>query len=297
MVERIVCVGGINLDRKLRPLASLIRGSSNPCTALESPGGVARNVAENLARLGVPVSLVGAVGDDLAGRALLEAATASGIDVSPVLRLRGQTTDSYTALLQADGELAYGLAAMPLVERVNSWALAASRTLRADAACVVLDGNLPPDAVASLIAEGSRLLAYVSVSEPKMARLPQALHGLNLLLLNRAELLALDPGPDRALQQLHARGCQRVLVSLGAEGLLVSEPAGLGRQTLAAPPVSEVLDVTGAGDALAAGVCAWLCRRPDDLLGAARLGQHLAALTVQCEQSVSPQLSLQLLPP
>ena len=76
-----------------------------------------------------------------------------------------------------------------------------------------------------------------------------------------------------------------MLVSLGAEGLLVSEPAGLGRQTPAAPPVSEVLDVTGAGDALAAGVCAWLCQRPDDLLGAARLGQHLAALTVQCEQA------------
>lgn len=294
MVERIVCVGGINLDRKLRPLAKLIAGSSNPCLALESPGGVARNVAENLARLGLPVSLIGAVGDDLSGQALLAQARQSGIDVSAVLSLRGQPTDSYTALLRADGELGYGLAAMPLVERVNAWSLAASRALRAEAGCVILDGNLPPDAVASLLEERHARTVYVSVSEAKMARLPQDLTGLHLIILNRAELATLDTDPDRALQQLHARGCARVIVTLAAEGLWLSGPAG--RQTLPAPPVHEVVDVTGAGDALAAGVCALLCRAGAALDDAARFGLKLAALTVQTDRSVSPLLSSQLLP-
>lgn len=62
----VVCIGGLNIDRKLRLLAEALPASSNPCEAHETPGGVVRNVAENLARLGLPVALVAAVGDDAA---------------------------------------------------------------------------------------------------------------------------------------------------------------------------------------------------------------------------------------
>ena len=44
----IVCIGGLNIDRKRRLLAHSLAGSSNPCEAHETPGGVVRNVAENL---------------------------------------------------------------------------------------------------------------------------------------------------------------------------------------------------------------------------------------------------------
>ena len=56
----VVCIGGLNIDRKLRLLAEALPASSNPCEAHETPGGVVRNVAENLARLGLPVALVAA---------------------------------------------------------------------------------------------------------------------------------------------------------------------------------------------------------------------------------------------
>lgn len=84
----IVCVGGLNIDRKLRLFAQALPGSSNPCEAHETPGGVVRNVAENLARLGLPVALVGAVGDDAGGRLLLEQAAQLGIDTDAVIRQR-----------------------------------------------------------------------------------------------------------------------------------------------------------------------------------------------------------------
>jgi len=292
----IVCIGGFNIDRKLRLLASALPGSSNPCEAHETPGGVVRNVAENLARLGLPVALVAAVGDDAGGRLLLEQAAAVGIDTQAVIRLRRQASDSYTAVLAPDGSLALGLAAMPLVERLNPWALEASKALRAGAALVVADGNLPTDAWPLLFAEARASgipLVCVAVSEAKMERLPHQLGGLHLLILNGGELACVAPEPDAAFAALHARGVARVLVSRGAAGLLLSEPGRAPRHWPA--PEVPVTDVTGAGDALSAGVCAALLRDPADFDAAARLGLDLAALTLQTEDSVHPDLTADFL--
>lgn len=288
----IVCIGGLNIDRKLKLLSNALPGSSNPCESHETPGGVVRNVAENLARLGLPVALVAAVGDDAGGRMLLEQAASVGMDTRAVIRLRRHASDSYTAVLAPDGSLALGLAAMPLVESLNPWALEASRALRAGAALVVADGNLPTDAWPLLLAEARASgipLVGVAVSEAKMERLPERLDGLHLLVMNLGELATIAPEPHEAFERLHARGVDGVLVSKGAEGLLLSTPGHAPRHWPA--PEVAVVDVTGAGDALSAGVCASLLRAPGDFDAAARLGLALAALTLQTTDSVHPELT------
>ena len=288
----VVCIGGLNIDRKLRLLAEALPASSNPCEAHETPGGVVRNVAENLARLGLPVALVAAVGDDAGGRLLLAQAAEVGIDTRAVIQRRRHASDSYTAVLAPDGSLALGLAAMPLVDGLGPPALAASRALRAGAALVVADGNLPAAAWPLLLAEardGGVPLVGVAVSEAKMARLPESLAGLHLLMLNAGELGTVAAEPAAAFAALHARGVARVLVSRGAQGLLLSE-AGWAPRHWPAPAV-DIVDVTGAGDALAAGVCAALLRDGGDFEAAARLGLDLAALTLQTEASVHPELT------
>ncbi|MFG6412502.1 carbohydrate kinase family protein [Roseateles sp. DC23W] len=288
----IVCIGGLNIDRKLKLLSSALPGSSNPCQAHETPGGVVRNVAENLARLGLPVALVAAVGDDAGGRLLLEQAAQVGMDTTAVISRPRHVSDSYTAVLDPDGGLALGLAAMPLVEGLTPPALQESRDLRARAALVVADGNLPTDAWPLLLAEargGGAPLVGVAVSEAKMARLPDDLRGLHLLILNAGELSTVADEPDAALARLHARGVGCLLVSHGEDGLLLSEP-GREPRHWAAQPV-DVVDVTGAGDALSAGVCAALLRDPHDFDAAARLGLRLAALTLQTAASVHPDLT------
>ena len=80
-----------------------------------------------------------------------------------------------------------------------------------------------------------------------------------------------------------------MLVSKGADGLLLSTPGRAPRHWPA--PQVHVVDVTGAGDALSAGVSASLLRAPDDFDAAARLGLDLAALTLQTEDSVHPELN------
>ncbi|HEY4080150.1 MAG TPA: carbohydrate kinase family protein [Burkholderiaceae bacterium] len=278
MSREILCIGATNLDRKLRLLGTLHPASSNPAQQTESLGGVARNVAENLLRMKLPVRLRTAVGEDDAGRRVLAQIPSAGS-----LRVRDAATDSYTAVLDGQGELVMGLAAMPLVESL----LPAAMPTRL-APLTLIDLNLPAQTVAHLIAlareqEGVRLLA-VAVSEPKMTRLPQDLRGLHGLLLNRGELQQLHAGESaEALLALHARGVQCLALTLGAQGVLCSE-AGTTPVALSAPAV-EVIEVTGAGDAFAAGVCAALWQ-DHDWLAACRQGIELAARALQTLDSV-----------
>jgi len=87
------------IDAKGQPRRALVPGTSAPGTVRLSIGGVARNVAENLARLGVHATLLSAVGDDPMGRFLLDATAHAGVNVEHVLVRRGQRSGAYIAVL------------------------------------------------------------------------------------------------------------------------------------------------------------------------------------------------------
>jgi pseudouridine kinase len=300
----ILCIGAANLDRKLRAAGPLAMGTSNPASAVESFGGVARNIAENLARLGATVALITAVGSDSSGRALLAHAEGLGIDTRGALQLDDAASGTYTAVLDHDGQMAVALADMALYDRITPAFLALGRQQRAASSLIVADLNLTHDAVQTLQTDAARDgvdLVVVAVSEPKMNRLPASLSGVRLLILNEGELAArvgrtLNNEAEfaAACAELQAQGALDVVVTRGARGVLFTSPGG-GVERLDAPP-AEVVDVTGAGDAFAAAVCWSLHGSGDggdagaDLALACRRGLQLSAMTIACEQTVCPAL-------
>ena len=263
----VVCLGGANVDRKLRVAAPVRPGSSNPVSARETWGGVARNVAENLARCGVPVQMLTAVGQDAAGRALLDDAARCGIDTRAAEVVADALTGSYTAVLNPDGSLHVALAHMDLCEQLTPDWLARHADRCRSAALVVADLNLPAATLAALVAASAQAeappLVLVAVSEAKMVRLPARLQGVRLLVLNRGELAAWAGTEELAdgVTRLRVAGVRDVVVTLGEAGLCHTTPAG-ELIALAAPavPPEALVDVTGAGDALAAGLCRGLWR-------------------------------------
>ena len=295
----LMCIGAANLDRKLRTLAALQMGTSNPASAQESFGGVARNIAENLARLGLPVALLTALGDDAAGLALQAHAQQAGIDMAPTLRLAGAPSGTYTAVLDERGEMIVALADMQLYEALTPQLLASRQRQRVGAALIVADLNLPRDSIVALLGaarQGAPPLVIVAVSQPKMNRLPPDLHGLHLLLLNRGELEtrvghALPDAADveQACATVLRQGAQQIIVTSGAGGAYYADGAGSGH--LPAPLVKNTVDVTGAGDAFAAAVCWSLYQGDGDLRLACRRGLQLAALTLACAATVVPGLA------
>lgn len=287
----VVCLGGANVDRKLRVFAPVLAGSSNPATASESFGGVVRNVAENLARCGVPVQLLTAVGADGAGRALLDDAARCGIDTGMSEVVAGALTGSYTAVLNPDGSLHLALAHMDLCEQLTPAWLAGWATQCGEAALVVADLNLPAGTLAALVDaaadSGAQPLVLVAVSEAKMGRLPGSLRGVRLLVLNRGELAAWSGASvlTEGLERLLATGVQTVVVTLGEVGLCLASHGGEPVFVAATPvPPEAVVDVTGAGDALAAALCRALYAGEVVALGwpsACEQALARAALTVQ----------------
>jgi pseudouridine kinase len=294
----VVCIGAANLDRKLRTLGPLAMGTSNPASQNESFGGVARNIAENLARLGAPVALITALGNDASGRGLQAHAETLGIDTSGTLRLEGVCSGTYTAVLDQQGEMAVALADMALYDALTPDFLATRQPQRTGAALVVADLNLPQDSVAALVDDAGRSgvpLVLVGVSQAKIARLPRNLAGLRLLILNEGELAArtgrtLHTHADfgAACAELQAQGARDLIVTRGAQGVFYTTDDGI--EHLAAPRV-DVVDVTGAGDAFAAAVCWSLYAGDSSLALACRRGLRLAALTLGSQQTVCPQLA------
>jgi pseudouridine kinase len=138
------------MDIKCRIAGTTVMGSSNPGATVLSPGGVARNVAHNLARLGVGAALVSAVGRDAFGRQILAATAAAGVDMGGVLRAAG-ASGSYSAVLDAKGELVLGVAAMAVLEQLTPRRLSAQRKRLAAADLIVADSNLPIDTLDWLI--------------------------------------------------------------------------------------------------------------------------------------------------
>jgi pseudouridine kinase len=296
--RRLLCIGAANIDRKLRSLAPLVMGTSNPARADESFGGVARNIAENLARLGAPVALVTAVGVDAAGAALLAHASNLGIDTAAALTLADTCSGTYTAVLDGSGAMLVALADMALYEELTPAFLATRTALRANAAMVVADLNLPLATMAALVDAATRdapPLVIVAVSVPKMARLPAMLTGVRLLILNEGELadrvkrpLITDADFAAACRAVQDQGARDVIVTRGAAGVFFTTPDGIAH--LPAPPAQPV-DVTGAGDAFAAAVCYTLHQDADNLELACQRGLELAAMTLACKETVCPALS------
>jgi pseudouridine kinase len=301
----VVCIGAANLDRKLRSMNTLALRTSNPASAVESFGGVARNIAENLARLGTQVALLTATGKDSSGAALLAHAEALGIDTRGALTLDDAASGTYTAVLDRDGEMVVALADMALYDRIDAAFVASRQARLASASLVVADLNLPLDTVDALVhaaRQNETPLVLVAVSEPKMARLPRELDGVSLLILNAGELATRVGRPltradelKAAMREVQAQGARDLVVTRGAEGVLLTTPDGI----LHLPAMAaDIVDVTGAGDAFAAAVCWSLLQSPDQehaLELACRRGLALSALTLGVAETVYPHLAPELL--
>lgn len=296
--KRVVCIGGATVDRKYRARRPLIAGTSNPVDGARAFGGVARNVAENLARLGVETSLVSMLGEDEAGEAVIRHLKDLGVDGARLARTRERPTAEYVAVLAADGTLALGLADMAILDLLTPEHIERAWSHLAAADWVFADCNLSADVLSHLISRrrGARFrLAVDAVSMPKVARLPQDLPGVDLLFLNLDEARALlgeqTAGCGEAAGALVARGAGSVVLTQGVDGVLLATADGHG--VIPAAPARSI-DVTGAGDALIAGTLARLVAG-SALAEALKAGVLVAALTTESEFSVHPDLSPHML--
>ncbi len=293
----VALIGGANLDISALPHSKALMGDSNPGRILCSPGGVARNVAENLLRLGVDARLVSVLGDDAFAAALQQAATRIGLDLSACTTLPGQRTATYLSLHGVDGDMGVAVNDMDILEQLSPALLAPHTALLHAAQAVVVDCNVRPDVLQWLCTELRHPLLFAeAVSVAKCHKLLPVLGQLHTLNANRMEAQALSglsiadaPEARAAALALHQRGVQQVVISLGTEGAVWCDAAGITGHR-AAQPVA-MASATGAGDALLSGlVYGQLQDMPLDLSVA--FAMACAELTLSSTFANSPALGV-----
>lgn len=298
----VLIIGASSLDVKGRAFEPLVNGTSNQGFVRSSLGGGGRNIAENLARLGVPTVLLSAVGADGSGKRLMTQTADSGVDTRHVLIDPDGRTGSYVAVLDHQGVLEVSIDDMGILEEITPRYVNDRRRLFREARMIVIDANLSPATLKTVfrLAREYRVPVCANPISTHLApRLRPYLDQLYFITPNQREAEALlERGPiegrDEAIaaaSQLVARGVEIAVITLAEMGACYATSSESGH----APALDiDIVDFTGAGDALSAAIIFGLLEEmPMD--EAIRLGVSAAALALQSRETVCCDLSLERL--
>ena len=300
--HRVLVVGAAGLDMKVQPRSEVIESArSNPAQILRGWGGVARNIAENLTRLGAEVQLITAVGDDGWGQALLESFDRLGIDRDAMVISSDKSTASYVGVHRADNKLWVAFDDMEVIKEITPDHLYQWRRLFEEADMICVDANLSSETLKVLFQMAAdyevpvcgdptaALLAHRF--QPHLSQMMAVTPDLDEAAALVGEEMMGDEGISYGARQLVSFGVDLAIITLGAEGLYYATSDENGR--LPAFPV-DVVDPTGAGDALTAAVAYGLLEdiSPEEVV---RLGMAAAAQTITCRHTVCPDLNLESL--
>lgn len=289
-----IVIGGANVDINGHSDVLLTLGDSNPGSISQSPGGVGRNIAENLARLGENVHLISPIGLDQRGDWLIEKTRLSGVNTQNVLRHDTLPTGTYLSISNENGELQAAIADMRIIDTLNEHKLDTKQALLKSAYSIIVDANLSEKSIAWLASQTLTAdLVADAVSTAKAPRLRPILSRLALLKVNQDEaraILGLDEkSPEKLAQTLLNKGVQAVLLSLGSKGVYYASAEQT--QEKACHPSQPSSD-TGAGDALLAGYLS-ACQQNKTLDQALSFALACAAMTLESPHANNPDLTVQ----
>ena len=285
---KLLAIGGASVDRRGRSNGPFVAGVSNPGSIREEIGGAAFNTARAAARMGANVAMMTVRGGDMAGQAVASAIKAAGFDDLSSIH-PDRSTPSYTAIIDRHGESCAALADMALYDAGFGKLVRRASTRKAVAAAdaVLIDANLPEEAIAELLSHGGAKPVFANaVSPAKATRLSSALPAFTCLFTNANEAAALTGADRAAAAAFRGTGLKSGVVTDGPGSILLFDEASAWRLL---PPEIQAIDVTGAGDALAGAAIARLLQG-HDLPEAVRHGAAAAAL-VAGSAEVSPDFS------
>lgn len=267
MKTLVVCGGQSVADVMVRPFEGLpIPGTSKLVehTGLFS-GGCTNNTALTLAKLGVPVEIVTAVGRDEFGDFLVRNLTRAGVGTTHVQRDPTLHTAVSIVLVNQDGERSFlhhpGANAGLRGEHFPQSLLEQARVLHIGGALLLKELDGPP--MAELLSRARAAGATITLDTTfdrygtGLRLLAPCFPLLDVFLANEREATTLSgrtTSEDCAAFFLDA-GCAATVIKMGDKGCLLA--TGSGRKRLPAF-VMPVVDTTGAGDAFAAGFLAGL---------------------------------------
>lgn len=256
----ILVVGDVMLDRYIQGRTERVSPEA-PVPVVQIEGsedrlGGAANVAANVVSLGARCTLVGAVGDDAAGRSVTEMLAAAGISADLVVvpgwptTVKERVVSRHKQLLRMDFEAALPAGVADEIAERSAAQLPAANAL------VIEDYDKGAVALPSRLIACANEHQVATIADPKFKPFAEY-RGVHVLKPNQPEFeQAVGHWP--AGEELRQTGCDlarahdfgAIALTRGEEGLTLFQADG-GHLHLPAERV-EVFDSTGAGDTVAA---------------------------------------------
>ncbi|XP_063052293.1 uncharacterized protein zgc:136858 [Engraulis encrasicolus] len=292
----VVVVGGINVDFLAKgKTKTLLFGQTNPGSVCQSFGGVGRNIADCLSRLGQQSLFISAVGADSHGDAVFN--YCKHMNTSGVAKMRDQRTATYCAVITETGDLSLGLGDMDIHQQIKEQYVSHFEEQLSFASLVCVDGNIPASTIKYVcsVAKKHSVPVWFEPTDADKASKPflcDSWKALTYTSPNLAELCTMNhtlglPTPPVLPESLEeALSCaaslsrpllehlQCVVVTLGPMGVLLCGEHEAGAVNLQPRkhrrkgrlcafyypaltiPAEDIVNVSGAGDSLAGGIMA-----------------------------------------
>ncbi|MBQ8537007.1 MAG: carbohydrate kinase family protein [Clostridia bacterium] len=291
----ILVIGGVNVDISGTSFTPIVSGDSNPGYVTVTMGGVGRNIAENLCRLGASVKMITALGEDANAQQMRANCRQVGIDLSHSLTVAGGRTSTYLCLNDSDGEIAVAVSDMSIYDELTPEFLQTKLDVINEAALVILDGNLSKEAIDFLAENCTAPMAADPVSSKKAEKMKDAQGRFVFMKPNRMEaslLTGLNVTADmtdlvQAASAFFMKGMRYVIVSLGRHGVYYND----GDKTGILPNMTDhVVNTTGCGDAFMAAAALGFVQGKS-LYEMARMGLAASAVCSRSNSAVNPEIS------
>ncbi|MBS4043936.1 MAG: hypothetical protein KGZ59_08995 [Chitinophagaceae bacterium] len=259
MQKQIICIGAALVDELYSASAPMLLATTNDATVHRSAGGVSRNIAHQLALLGLPIQLISVFGNDGEGDWLKTICDYTNIKLDASITTNS-LTGKYTGILNHDGSLFTALITNAELDLITPQHLQHHKNILLTASFIIADANISLVAIewlANFCGNNQIPLIIEPVSVPPAAKLSNMnLNGVYMLTPNEDELPALTTEMQNATVHERAaslleRGAQKVWLHNGANGSMLFTKEKTF--TLEAPKVKEIKDCTGAGDGSLSG--------------------------------------------
>ena len=257
-MKKVFVIGGAAVDITGRPEDICRLRDSNIGTVRILPGGVGKNIARRLTDYDMEVQLVTAIGQGYHAQLIREECDAAGVLLDDTLVCGDAHTGTFLSVLDEDGDFLVGVSDMAIFDRLTPEYFSPLLPRLNEADMVVLDANLQPETLLYLTENITVPLFFDPVSCAKAKRIGGNIGRFYAIKPNRFEAAFLSGkscdtvrGVYRASDWFLDQGVKRVYISLGPEGIFWADGETNGVLPSAC---THLVDTTGAGDAMCAGI-------------------------------------------
>lgn len=284
-MKQVVVIGSLNYDIFLT-LSQMpkIGETASASSASSCAGGKGANQAVQIAKLGIPVSMIGRVGKDQMGNVLINSLTEAGVDIGGLKRTETAETGMGVVHVFPDGSV------MAVISRGANYAITAADILQEEerikkADLMVLQLEIPLEAVETAVEIAKKYSIKVLLNAAPAVELPENLiRSCDYFVVNEVEasfyaeteLDSLEEA-QRHIPALAEKYHNCWVCTMGKYGALV---AGKGRAEQIPAMKTKVVETTGAGDSFVGGFSYGILQGMDEF-EAGRFAAYCSAITIR----------------